>query len=114
DTATSNLGKHVLSCNEAAQLANMAKFLAGSTYTREKLRWLILVWIVRNNLPFSIVDTEQFRAIILLFNPQADIPSHTTITNDIEILFAMAQKRLIKKFAVRIFFFLLFCPLISW
>lgn len=102
ETGTSNLGKHVTSCEQSSQIAIMGKFLAGSTYTREKLRWRILIWIIRNNLPFSIVDSVEFRDMILLFNPQASIESHTTVTNDIELLFKMAQNRLIERFAVSI------------
>ncbi|KZT31640.1 hypothetical protein SISSUDRAFT_1067593 [Sistotremastrum suecicum HHB10207 ss-3] len=98
DSATSNLKKHVESCQQAAQLASMTKFLAGSSYTREKLRWRILVWIIRNNLPFAIVESSEFRDIIFLFNPHADIESRTTLVRDIELLFELAQQRLIERF----------------
>ncbi|KZS97030.1 hypothetical protein SISNIDRAFT_481974 [Sistotremastrum niveocremeum HHB9708] len=100
DTGTSNLLKHAQNCGTVSQMANLAKFLAGSTYSRERLRWLILVWIIRCNLPFSIVNSVFFQNIIFLFNPNAEIESHTTVGRDIERLFGLAQRKLIEMFGV--------------
>lgn len=48
------------------------------------------------------LDFPFFQNLIFLFNPNAQIESHTTVGRDIERLFKMAQEKLIKMFGVRI------------
>jgi hypothetical protein len=41
----------------------------------------LLDWIVANNLPFSVVDSEEFRRFVTSINPACWIPSRKVITN---------------------------------
>jgi hypothetical protein len=85
----------------------MDAFSSGSTYTREKLRTLLVCWITGCHRPMSIVGDSEFLAIIKMLNPHADVPSRNTVTTDIKTMYSLTKVQLKGRLQVRIIILLL-------
>ena len=51
-------------------------------------------WIIKNDFPFTCVESEDFRTMIHLLRKDAFIPSADTIKNDITKLFDESKKKI--------------------
>ena len=98
DTTTSNLNNHILGCNRAVQKrvegASQGSQIAGSTYTPERLRALIDIWLASSLRPFAIVDDAGFQEILRMFDPHILIPSQPTISRDVREMYVIARENL--------------------
>lgn len=79
DDATSNLLHHIKLCpsvpsTDTAQLS-VSMFAAGSTYSEQKLRLLLVKWCACNSRPMLIVDDDAFVEILQMLNAHVAIPS---------------------------------------
>jgi hypothetical protein len=91
DSSTGNLNKHVKACFPDADLKPQqtmmqTTFANGSTYTREKARSLLAIWVTRCRRPFSIVEDEEFVTFARMLNGRVELPSRASITRDIKSL----------------------------
>ncbi|CAB5356115.1 unnamed protein product [Rhizophagus irregularis] len=62
-------------------------------YSKETFKKFIIRWIVKNDLPFTCVESEDFRNMISLLRKDAFIPSADTIKNYIMTSFNDNQKK---------------------
>ncbi|CAB5193101.1 unnamed protein product [Rhizophagus irregularis] len=62
-------------------------------YSKETFKKFIIRWIVKNDLPFTCVESEDFRSMISLLHKDAFIPSADTIKNYIMTSFNDSQKK---------------------
>ncbi|CAB5352179.1 unnamed protein product [Rhizophagus irregularis] len=62
-------------------------------YSKETFKKFIIRWIVKNDLPFTYVESEDFRNMISLLHKDAFIPSADTIKNYIMTSFNDSQKK---------------------
>lgn len=62
-------------------------------YSKETFKKFIIRWIVKNDLPFTCVESEDFRNMISLLRKDAFIPSADTIKNYIMTSFNDSQKK---------------------
>jgi hypothetical protein len=70
-----------------------------SSRTGDNIRKLILLVIVSNNLPLSLVESPSFRALIEALNPTVMPISRRTLMRDITALFTSGRELLISKLA---------------
>ncbi|CAB4413278.1 unnamed protein product [Rhizophagus irregularis] len=69
--------------------------LSEAVYSKETFKKFIIRWIVKNDLPFTCVESEDFRNMISLLRKDAFIPSADTIKNYIMTSFNDNQKKLL-------------------
>lgn len=105
DDATSNLLRHVKLCpsvpsTDTAQLS-VSMFAAGSTYSEQKLRLLLVKWCACNSRPMLIVDDDAFVEILQMLNAHVAIPSRQTVARDIKAVFEISQKH-VKKYLAQL------------
>ncbi|CAB5381884.1 unnamed protein product [Rhizophagus irregularis] len=62
-------------------------------YSKETFKKFIIRWIVKNDLPFTCVESEDFCNMIFLLHKDAFIPSADTIKNYIMTSFNDSQKK---------------------
>ncbi|KAJ3490696.1 hypothetical protein NLJ89_g11414 [Agrocybe chaxingu] len=96
DEATSNLNRHAQRCAPAnnAQTKAMAAFAQGSSYTPEKHRLKLALWVTRKNRPFSIVEDEDLLDIFHDLNAACVTPGRRTITRDIKEIHVIGRGQL--------------------
>jgi hypothetical protein len=71
----------------------MEKFAGG--YTRERLRWKLLRWVVLKNRPFAIVEDEELVEILAMLNPKVNSPSGQTVGRDVCDVHEMMMQKLL-------------------
>lgn len=84
--STSNLRRHVKKCDDQSLPAGQGQitdFAAGSTYTREKLRLLLVRWISRRFRPYAIVADPELIEIFEMLYARVEIPSPSTLSRDV-------------------------------
>lgn len=52
-------------------------------FTEKKFRDLLTKWIISTDQPFTTVEDISFQELIKLCNPDAKVPSASTVKNDI-------------------------------
>lgn len=82
------------------KIVKRLKIDSDNSYTREGLRWLILMLIIRSGTPIEDVTCEKFRDIVHCLHKDAVIPDTETLEKDIDDLFDTAKRRLRRMTAV--------------
>lgn len=98
DMTTSNLHSHVVMCNAVAAhddvFVAIAANLPGSTYSPERLRALIDIWLASSSRPFALVNDAGFQDILHMFDRHVSIPSDHTISRDIREMYFIVWENL--------------------
>ena len=103
DVSTSNLNQHEKKCNgvREANQTSVTSFTHGSTYSKELLHVYVALWTATSYRPFTIAEDPYFVKIVKMFNPNAVLPSDTTVSKDIREFFQIGRKNLKTFIAVR-------------
>jgi hypothetical protein len=65
-------------------------------HTKTKLRAEIVWWVAESKSPFGIVSNHRFQSLMKTGRPEYCIPSPATVSCDIKMVFANAQKQIAK------------------
>jgi hypothetical protein len=84
DESTSNLIRHVNTCDPPTSPASVASF---STYTVGRFRYLVATWSARRARPHFIIEDEELREIFTMLNSLVKIHSHQTVSRDISDMY---------------------------
>ncbi|CAB4384487.1 unnamed protein product [Rhizophagus irregularis] len=82
--------KHNITKNQEKNQLTIHKVINNSeaiVYSKETFRKFLIEWIIKNDLPFTCVKSEDFRSMIRLLRKDAFIPSADTIKNNIISIF---------------------------
>ena len=103
DESTSNLVRHEDRCApiNSKEVRALAGFAQGSTYTPEKFRMKLVLWVVRRGRPFAIVANPELVDIFIDFNARVVVPSPQTISRDAKEMFGLSQERVLEILKVR-------------
>ena len=95
DNSTSNLVRHVKSCegSTAVGAGSLREFAHGSTYTPHEFRMKIALWVARRHRPFAIVEDEELVDIFKLLNNKVNVPSRVTVSRDVTEIFEISRKQ---------------------
>ena len=96
DKSTGNLVRHVNGCEPSKNVQSdaMRKYLSGSTYTPELLRFKLAMWCTRKQCPFVIVEDDDLKDIFVMFDSRVQIPSAQTVSSDIKNIHKLSKGRL--------------------
>ncbi|CAB5217378.1 unnamed protein product [Rhizophagus irregularis] len=89
--------KHNITKNQEKNQLTIHEVINNSeaiVYSKETFRKFLIEWIVKNDLPFTCVESEDFRSMICLLRKDAFIPSADTIKNDIISIFDESKKKI--------------------
>ncbi|CAB4404665.1 unnamed protein product [Rhizophagus irregularis] len=89
--------KHNITKNQEKNQLTIHEVINNSeaiVYSKETFRKFLIEWIVKNDLPFTCVESEDFRSMIHLLRKDAFIPSADTIKNDIISIFDESKKKI--------------------
>jgi len=78
----------------------MAAFVHGSSYTPEKLRMKIAIWVSRRHRPFAIIEDAELLDILHNLNNKVETPSRHTVSRDVKEMFKVSQKQVAKMLQV--------------
>jgi hypothetical protein len=73
----------------------------GSTYTRERTRTILAIWITRRRRPFKLVEDPEFITYSKMLNARVMIPSRASLTRDIKSLHRLTTTKIIQRLKVR-------------
>lgn len=110
EDSTSNLGRHVESCNPSQRPAAemISAYANGTTYSASRFRYLLAMWCARRHRPFLIVQDDELQEIFRMLYSRVDIPSRFTISRDVREMFELSKANVIKVLTVCYSFSLLF------
>jgi hypothetical protein len=94
DDSTSNLVCHAKACDGGAiatSLNSIAAFAQGSTYTPQKFRMKLALWVARRHRPFSIVEDDELVDIFMDLNNKVEVPSRFTMLWDVKEIFDLSR-----------------------
>ena len=93
--STGNLSRHVKGCDpeETAETEMISAYASGATYSPGRLRFLVAMWCARRHRPFAIVDDPEFQEIARMLYSKAKIPSHWTVSRDVQAIFNSTKPR---------------------
>jgi len=102
DVSTGNLNRHIRECDPVATLEHkvMAKFVAGCTYTQERFRFQLALWVVQKCRPYAIVEDEELGTAFRMLHGSVEVPSRFSVIRDINMMYGMTKARLIAWFEV--------------
>lgn len=108
DESTSNLVRHVKSCEPASstQTQALAAYASGSQYNEAKHRMKCALWIARRARPFSIVEDPELLDIFSDLNAGCVTPKRKTISRDIKEIWELSHKELATLLQVGHLFFI--------
>lgn len=66
----------------------------GLTYTPERLRALIGIWLASSLRPFALVNDTGFQDILCMFDPSVSIPLQPTISRNVREMYFIAWENL--------------------
>ena len=94
DNSTSNLNNHVKVCEPtlAEGEQSIAAYAAGSTYSPERFRYLVTMWVTKCHRPFIIIEDEPLQEILRMLYSTVEIPVRTTVSRDVQEVFKIAKK----------------------
>lgn len=103
DNSTSNLTNHVRMCNAGRpkDQGTIVHFAHGSTYTPERLRVLLDLWVATSSRPYSLVNDAGFQQILRMFHQNVAIPSESTISRDVKEIYSICRENLAAFIEVR-------------
>jgi hypothetical protein len=95
DDSTSNLMCHVhlCECKPPAGSGTITSFAHGSTYTPQKHRMKLALWVARRHRPFSIVEDPELVEIFTDLNNKVITPSRHTVSRDVKEIFLISRER---------------------
>lgn len=103
--STGNLNRHLQLCQPEVdirpQQQMMQTFMNGSTYTRERTRTILAIWITRRRRPFKLVEDPEFITYSKMLNARVMIPSRASLTRDIKSLHRLTTTKIIQRLKVR-------------
>lgn len=104
NSLTGNLTQHVKKCAPKPNAESKAinTFMHGSTYSRSKMRYKLIRWVVRNHRPFAIVEDEDLLDIFKMLYAEVQVPSARTISRDIQEVFLLTRKNVMEMPKVRL------------
>jgi len=94
DDSTSNLVCHAKACDGGAIATSsnsIAAFAQGSTYTPQKFRMKLALWVAHRHRPFSIVEDDELIDIFMDLNNKVEVPSHFTMSRDVKEIFDLSR-----------------------
>ena len=94
DDSTSNLVRHARACDRgvlAPGCSTITAFAHGSTYTPQKFRMKIALWVARRHRPFTIVEDDELIDIFTDLNNKVEVPSRVTVSRDVQEIFKMSR-----------------------
>ena len=102
DGSTSNLRWHVERCAPAdsPEARQMASYVHGSSYSPEKLRMKVAIWVSRRNWPFAIIEDQELLDIFHDLHNKVETPSRQTVSRDIKQMVDISQKQVAKMLQV--------------
>ena len=78
----------------------MASYVHGSSYTPERLRIKVAIWVSRCNRPFAIIEDQELLDIFCDLHSKVETPSRQTVSRDIKQMFDISQKQVAKMLQV--------------
>jgi len=110
DDSTSNLMRHTRECDHinSSGSGSITAFAQGSTYTPQKHRMKIALWVARRNRPFAIVEDSELLDIFYDLNSKVVTPSRYTVSRDVKEIFQMSRIKVAEILKVRIQFYCFF------
>lgn len=104
--STGNLKRHVTACQPELDLRPQqqmmqSRFVNGSTYTREKARTILAIWIARRRRPFKMIEDPEFIEYSKMLHSQVQIPSRCSLANDIKTLHRLTSVKISQRLKVR-------------
>ena len=102
DGSTSNLKWHVERCApvDSPEARQVASYFHRSSYTPEKLRMKVAIWVALCNRPFAIIEDPELLDIFCDLNSKVETPSQPTVSRDIKQMFDISQKQVAKMLQV--------------
>ena len=93
DDSTSNLPKHISTCDltKAHETETIIAYANGHTYTPARMRYLLAKWVSRRFRPFAIVEDPELIAIFQMLYGRAQIPSASTVSRDVKEIFELTK-----------------------
>ena len=93
DESTSNLNRHVRSCDEkrVPSEQSIADFAHGSTYTKSEFRYLVSLWVMQCHRPFAIIEDPPLLRMLRMLYAKVDVPSATTVSRDVKEIFRISK-----------------------
>ena len=61
----------------------------------------IVHWVSENFWPFKIVEDRRFQSLMKTGRPEQYIPSASTVSRDVKLVFAQTRERMAKMLQVR-------------
>lgn len=96
DDTTSNLVRHVQKCDKnstpKAGQNVITEYAHGSIYTKGKMPYKLGIWVVRRHRPFAIIQDPELLDIFCMLNSSVEVPHPTTISHDVQEMFAVTQE----------------------
>jgi hypothetical protein len=108
DDSTSNLVRHVKSCDGGMLglgSSAISAFAQGSTYTPHKFRMKLALWVARRHWPFAIVEDEELVDIFTDLNNKVEVPSRFTVSRDVKEIFTMSRVKVSEMLKVNTCYF---------
>ena len=104
DESTSNLNRHVKSCDEKATPSGqtITDFAHSSTYSKAEFRYLISLWVTQCHRPFAIVEDPPLLRIFRMLYAKVDVPSATTVSRDVKEIYQVSKVNVGKILQVRL------------
>jgi hypothetical protein len=114
DDSTSNLVRHVKACDGGmirAGSSSIAAFAQGSTYTPQKFRMKLAIWVARHHRPFAIVEDDGLIDIFMDLNNRVEVPLRFTVSRDVKEIFEMSRVKVAAILKVRALIFYMYFDL---
>jgi hypothetical protein len=90
NSATTSMWRHVRRMHPNALDVST---LAGTTYTKDTYKAMLVRWIAHDALPFTVVESEPFREVACLLRPDAETLSADAIREETMLVFSAEQSR---------------------
>ncbi|KLO06393.1 hypothetical protein SCHPADRAFT_813571, partial [Schizopora paradoxa] len=91
NNSTSNLKNHALQCSPPKEKAGLIqKLLPGGTYTKLRMRFKLMEWIVRHRHPYAVVEDPELKEIFQMLYACVEVPSARTILRDVQEIFELS------------------------
>lgn len=95
DNSTSNLKNHALKCAPAKGKNTIEDLIPGAKYSKARMRYCLIQWVVRRHRPYSIVEDTELLDIFKMLFSRVEVPSARTISRDVQEVFEMSKKNVI-------------------
>lgn len=78
----------------------ISSYASGMQYSAGRMRYLIMMWVARRHRAFQIVEDVEFREIVRMLYGKAQVPSHVTVSRDVQDVHQMSKENVIKMLKV--------------